>query len=216
MRSLLTDLMNPLAKPAAVLAVAAAPLLMLGCPPDADTTTTVSTTDADNYDAGADGDAHAHTAMHGGDLVEVGEHEYSLELVPGDGNVTVYVMDAHHENPVMVASDDIELEIDKEDGDEVELDGEAVDAADGKASQFVFTLPDGMTLLTSHGDHFDYAAEGHFHLTIDGTEYEPTFGGEGHGHDHDDHDDKAGMMKAEGGSGESGTGSPVLIEAGSN
>lgn len=205
------------------LAIASAlltPFLLLGCPPDADTETTVVTTDdADAYDDAEANDHGGHTALHGGAMLQVGEHEYSLEMVPGDGVVTVYVMDAHHEKPVAIAAEDIELEIDKEDGEEVELEGEAVDAdGDGKASQYVFTVPEGMTILEAHDDHFDYPTPGHMHITLDGKEYEVMLGGDGHGHDHDDHDgdDHDSKMKAEGGSLEAGSGSPVLIEAGSN
>jgi len=42
---------------------------------------------------------HAHVAPHGGMLVEVGEHQFNLELVHdvADGRLTAYVLDAHAE-----------------------------------------------------------------------------------------------------------------------
>lgn len=42
---------------------------------------------------------HAHAAPHGGTLVEVGEHQFNLELVHdvAEGRLTAYVLDAHAE-----------------------------------------------------------------------------------------------------------------------
>jgi len=55
--------------------------------------------------------AHAHTAPHGGILVELGEHAYNLELLrdPATGKLTVWVLDGHAENFVRIASPSIEL-----------------------------------------------------------------------------------------------------------
>jgi len=46
------------------------------------------------------GGGHAHTAPHGGVLIEVGEHAYNLELLrdPAAGKLTVWVLDGHAEN----------------------------------------------------------------------------------------------------------------------
>lgn len=43
---------------------------------------------------------HGHTAPHGGELVELGEHAYSLEFVIDReaGRLTAYVLDGHAEN----------------------------------------------------------------------------------------------------------------------
>ena len=206
--TLTRSLLSTLRSAAAGCAVLAAPVLLLGCPPDGGGSggdgevSTVTDDDADAYDAGAEGDAHAHTAMYGGHLVEVGEHNYSLELVPGDGKVDVYVMDAHHENPVLVGADDIEFELDTPDGEEIELEGEAVEAnAEGLASHYVYTVPEGVVIMEKHGDHFDMVSEGHFHLTVDGTEYEGMLSDD-HDHDHDHGDE---VMVIEGGSAEAGS-----------
>jgi len=42
---------------------------------------------------------HAHVAPHGGTLVELGDHQFTLELVhhPEDGRLTAYILDAHAE-----------------------------------------------------------------------------------------------------------------------
>ena len=156
----------------------AATLLLVGCgnsdPAEGDQTVAPVTDDqAEGYQEVA-GDMHAHSAKHGGELIEVGTHQYSLETLEKDGQFVVYVMDAHHENPVMVKTGDIELELDLEDGDEVELEGKAVEEKDGMASQFTFAMPEGMTTLEGQ--------EGHFHLTINGEEFAPHLEHEGHEH----------------------------------
>lgn len=48
---------------------------------------------------------HAHTAPHGGTLIEIGEHQYNLELVrdAAAGTLTAYVLDAHAEHVVRLA-----------------------------------------------------------------------------------------------------------------
>jgi hypothetical protein len=56
--------------------------------------------------------AHAHAAPHGGTLVEVGDHQFNLELMldPAAGKLTVWLLDAHATNfvrsaqPVLVLS----------------------------------------------------------------------------------------------------------------
>lgn len=49
---------------------------------------------------GSSGGGHAHTAPHGGELVEVGDHAYNLEFVVDReaGKLTAYVLDGHAEN----------------------------------------------------------------------------------------------------------------------
>lgn len=46
---------------------------------------------------------HVHTAPHGGTLVELGSHEFSIEFVSGpDGLLNAYVLDAHAENFIRI------------------------------------------------------------------------------------------------------------------
>jgi hypothetical protein len=54
---------------------------------------------------------HAHTAPHGGTLVELGDHGYSLELVrdADAGILYAYVLDGHAENFVRIAASSFEL-----------------------------------------------------------------------------------------------------------
>jgi len=60
---------------------------------------------------GGDHGGHAHTAPHGGTLVEIGEHIYNVELVrdPAAGKLTAYVLDGHAGNFVRIAAPTIEL-----------------------------------------------------------------------------------------------------------
>lgn len=57
----------------------------------------------------ADADHHSHTAPHGGELIELGEHAASLELVfdSASGTLDLYVLDAHAENYVRIAAPSI-------------------------------------------------------------------------------------------------------------
>jgi hypothetical protein len=54
---------------------------------------------------------HAHTAPHGGLLVEVGEHAYNVELVrdADAGKLTAYILDGHAENFVRLAMPSFDL-----------------------------------------------------------------------------------------------------------
>jgi hypothetical protein len=55
--------------------------------------------------------AHAHTAPHGGTLVEIGDHAYNLELLrdPASGKLTAWVLDGHAENFVRIKAPFLEL-----------------------------------------------------------------------------------------------------------
>lgn len=50
--------------------------------------------------------SHAHTAPHGGTLVELGDHAYSLELVrdSATGKLTAYILDGHAENFIRISA----------------------------------------------------------------------------------------------------------------
>ncbi len=54
---------------------------------------------------GHDHGHHHHTAPHGGTLVELGDHQFNLELVrdAAMGTLTVYVLDGHAENFVRIS-----------------------------------------------------------------------------------------------------------------
>jgi hypothetical protein len=59
------------------------------------------------------GGGHAHTAPHGGVLIEVGEHAYNLELLRDSaaGKLTVWVLDGHAENFVRIKSPALEATV---------------------------------------------------------------------------------------------------------
>lgn len=54
---------------------------------------------------------HAHTAPHGGTLVELGEHAFNLELVrdAATGKLTAYVLDSHAESFVRISAPSFEI-----------------------------------------------------------------------------------------------------------
>ena len=54
---------------------------------------------------------HAHTAPHGGTLVEIGEHAYNLELLRDatTGKLTAWILDGHAENFVRIKTQTLEL-----------------------------------------------------------------------------------------------------------
>ena len=56
---------------------------------------------------------HRHSAPHDGILVEVGEHQFNVELVhdAATGTLTLYTLDAHAENFVRTAMPAIELSV---------------------------------------------------------------------------------------------------------
>lgn len=67
---------------------------------------------AKHSDAHAGG-GHAHTAPHGGKLLELGQHAGNLELVrdTATGTLTVYVLDGHAENFVRIAAPALEATV---------------------------------------------------------------------------------------------------------
>lgn len=157
--------------------------LLAGCPGpqgNVKTATDADVAEAETVMAEEEAHGHHHEAPHGGHLIELGDHEYNLEVVfpDADGNLSLYVLGAHAEEAVAVALSDVEFEIDTED-DEIEVELTAVGETDGKASHF--TAP-----AASLGGAEDVEdLEAHAHVTIDGTEYT---GALDHDHDHEDHD----------------------------
>lgn len=49
---------------------------------------------------------HAHTAPHGGTLVEIGEHTYNIEFVreAATGKLSAYILDGHAENFIRISA----------------------------------------------------------------------------------------------------------------
>jgi ABC-type Zn2+ transport system substrate-binding protein/surface adhesin len=64
----------------------------------------------DGHDHG-DGGGHAHTAKFGGTLVELGEHQYQMEVVRDaeSGKMKAWLMDGHAENYVRVKTESFDV-----------------------------------------------------------------------------------------------------------
>jgi hypothetical protein len=65
------------------------------------------------HDHGHDHHGHAHTAPHGGTLVEIGEHQFNVELIfdATSGKLTAWLLDAHAEHFVRSAAPGLDLSI---------------------------------------------------------------------------------------------------------
>ena len=98
--------MNPISL-LRILLLTLVPLLAIGCGRSHDHA----------HDKAANGDAHghghAHTAPHGGQLVEVGDHQFNVELVLDreTGRLAAYVLDGHAENFVRIVQPAIEVRL---------------------------------------------------------------------------------------------------------
>lgn len=66
-----------------------------------------------DHDHGHDHQNHAHTAPHGGTLVEIGEHQFNVELIfdATSGKLTAWLLDAHAEHFVRSAAPGMDLSI---------------------------------------------------------------------------------------------------------
>jgi hypothetical protein len=58
---------------------------------------------------------HVHRAPHGGSLVELGAHQFNLELLHDRtlGTLTAFILDGHAENAIRIAAPAIELEVNR-------------------------------------------------------------------------------------------------------
>lgn len=83
-------------------------------------------------DTPPDSGGHAHAAPHGGTLVELGDHEANIEFVfdSAAGKLTVFVLDAHAENPIRLSMESLGIQFAYEESDGV-IQGEltAVESA---------------------------------------------------------------------------------------
>lgn len=133
-------------------------------------------------------DHHHHAAPHGGLLIELGNHQYNAEFVVAETapRLTIYVLDAHAENPVAVSADAVSLVLESAEAplklNAVPQDGEA----EGTSSRFeaAESLPE--TIKTAQD------LKGNVTVKIKDKEYKAALkSAEGHDHKHDhDHDHK--------------------------
>jgi hypothetical protein len=160
--------------------------LFVGCPSD-------KADDAKPYgDAPINTDTHGHhhdhhhEGPHGGHVIELtDDHSVHLEVTfnKDDRSITLYVLGEDLKTPIPVKVDEIQFELDAEDGSEIDLaltpqplDGES----EGTSSVFVVSGE----LVPATIDDIE-KLHGHVHITVDGKEL---FGELDHDHDHDDHD----------------------------
>ena len=134
---------------------------------------------------------HAHDGVHGGLIIEFDPtHAHHAELVFDEESrdITLYFYGAEigEGHP----AEDLVFELEEGD-DELHLDvtGSPLEGEE-TASRFVVAGADVPDYVKSGDD-----LHGHFHVTLDGTDYRGSFGEddhdhgeEGHGHDHDEHD----------------------------
>ncbi len=172
----------------------------------------------DHGDGGHDHHDHAATGEHGGDLLELGGGKYHAELVHGEDThvITVYLLDEKLKSPVAAAEDAVRINL-MVMGNASQHDFKAVEATDGKASQFTLesealakALVSDMeeivvrltvdideksynTKIEAHDHHgHDHGDHGHgdgVHGDHDEDDHAHEEGHDDHdGHDHDDHD----------------------------
>lgn len=99
-------------------------LVLSGCGGDSDIPETTV--------APAESAGHTHDAPHGGTLVELGAHEANLEFVfeSATGKLTVFVLDAHAENPIRLSVESLGILFAYEDsGGVLETELSAVESA---------------------------------------------------------------------------------------
>lgn len=125
---------------------------------------------------------HHHAAPHGGLLVEVGSHEYNVEVVVAEEEprLTLYVLDAHAEGPVAIKTDAIALKLEVgETETAIALKATPqTGEAEGTSSQFINEgpLPEGVkSVLELHGD---------LSITIGEKTYNVHVSATPHDHDH--------------------------------
>lgn len=100
--------MNPISL-LRILPLVLVPLLAIGCGRSHDHAHDKAAPD----DAHGHSHGHAHTAPHGGQLVEVGDHQFNVELVLDreTGRLAAYVLDGHAENFVRIVQPAIEVRL---------------------------------------------------------------------------------------------------------
>jgi hypothetical protein len=162
-----------------LLALAAAlPLGFIGCKSSTD-----STKNKNGDDHGHDHDHdHAHGGLFGGHILELGKEEYHAEWTDdaATGKVTVYILDSAMKKEVPIEAEKIAIKT-KVGDKENTYDLEAINAAEGKASQFSTTDKTLVTILTSVGEGTTATLD----VTINGKQFTQPFAAhEEHGHKH--------------------------------
>lgn len=155
------------------------PVVFSACGPSS---TTAKKADDHGHDHGHDHDHdHGHGGLHGGHVMELGNEEYHAEWDHDEsGKIDVYILDGAMKKDVAIAAETLEIKT-KVGDKEKAYTLEAVNAADGKASQFQITDKTLLTILESVGEGTSATLE----VSIDGKPYSQKFEAhEEHGHKH--------------------------------
>jgi len=155
----------------------AALLVMFGCEPPAQSTSTGTA-----HDHGHDHGHHDHAdeGPNGGHLIELGDEQYHAEWLHDDdsGKVEVIILDGTAKQEVPVAADVVTITVDVEGDQHYAL--EPTNAENGLASRFEIVAPDLVTALKL-GDGVEVTLD----IEIDGTPFSSTIEHLDHdGHDH--------------------------------
>ena len=130
---------------------------------------------------------HGHEGPNGGEVLEfTDDHSYHAEVCMDETSrdVMVFIYGASMDTPAPINADGIEFEIDKKDGEEVEVDAAAKPRdgeADGQSS--VFTVA-GSNIPEDAKDLHDF--HWHMHIRIGDKEYEAEMDHSGHAHGDED------------------------------
>lgn len=126
-----------------------------------------------------DTNGHPEHGPHGGDLVELGNEAFHVELVHGDGSIAMYVLDGSASKPVAIAADKLVVSL-KHDGQVATFDLVAKpDNSEpaGQASRFFSSEP-------KLDQWLDAGAEGVVVLEVEGKSYTGKVAHAHAGHDH--------------------------------
>ena len=128
----------------------------------------------------ADAHAHDHPSVgpHDGSLVELGNHEYHIEVTHDATSVTLYVLDGHAKQVVPIDTSEVTINLMQAGAPKQFTLPANPDSSDpaGESSRFTLADADLVALLDDHD------AAPSVSLTIDGTPYT---GKIEHDHDHD-------------------------------
>ncbi len=154
-----------------VLLASAVGLWTAGCGPNSSTTPTAATQTGQG--PAAEPHVHPTEGPHGGQLVELGDHEYHAEVLHehDSHSVIVYLLDGHAEEYVAIAEPEITLQV-FHDGEYISYALKAVaepGAVDGTASQF---RADDDALCHAIADDEDF--KGTLQVTVEGKRYSGT------------------------------------------
>ena len=154
---------------------------LMGCNSENDEFKSFAKDEAPDEDA--HGDDHEHKAPHGGELYEVGEHAYHVEVVCDDEHhmLTIYILDGHAENAHAIDQTELTLTatINDKPAEFKLAAATGGQSEDGKCSQFELASEELVEFLHENED-----ATAQLKVTIGGKEHTVTLSH----HDHEEHE----------------------------